>query len=136
MRILKLQAWEQRYLEKLAYLRKIECHWPAKALYGAAVSDFILWSAPRFVAASTIGTCILLGGLISMDMDEQGLCSNLASAKAAARKQQLNKSPLLKSKPSSVELKAYTTVSELLGVIKRDNQEHPLPKSWPFPVQS
>ncbi|KAL2629438.1 hypothetical protein R1flu_014124 [Riccia fluitans] len=61
MRILKLQAWEQRYLEKLEYLRKIECHWLAKALYAAAASNFIFWSAPMFVAASTIGTCILLG---------------------------------------------------------------------------
>ncbi|BBN08481.1 ATP-binding cassette, subfamily C (CFTR/MRP), member 2 [Marchantia polymorpha subsp. ruderalis] len=61
MRILKLQAWERRYLEKLEYLRKIECDWLAKALYAAAASTFIFWSAPMFVAASTFGTCVFLG---------------------------------------------------------------------------
>ncbi|KAL3687431.1 hypothetical protein R1sor_013740 [Riccia sorocarpa] len=61
MRVLKFQAWEQRYREKVEYLRKIECHWLAKALYAAAASSIIFLSAPMFVAAATFGTCIILG---------------------------------------------------------------------------
>ncbi|KAJ7527162.1 hypothetical protein O6H91_16G039700 [Diphasiastrum complanatum] len=61
MRILKLQAWENRYLAKLENLREIEFTWLRKALFAQAAVTFIFWGAPMLVSAVTFGTCIILG---------------------------------------------------------------------------
>lgn len=61
MRILKLQAWEDRYRIKLEEMRGVEYKWLRKALYSQAFITFIFWSSPIFVAAVTFGTSILLG---------------------------------------------------------------------------
>lgn len=61
MRILKLQAWEDRYRLKLEDMRNVEFKWLRKALYSQAFITFIFWSSPIFVAAVTFGTSILLG---------------------------------------------------------------------------
>ncbi|GMJ00761.1 Arabidopsis thaliana ATP-binding cassette C5, multidrug resistance-associated protein 5 [Hibiscus trionum] len=61
MRILKLQAWEERYRVKLEEMRDVEFRWLRKALYSQAFITFIFWSSPIFVAAITFGTSILLG---------------------------------------------------------------------------
>ncbi|XP_057963949.1 ABC transporter C family member 5 [Malania oleifera] len=65
MRILKLQAWEDRYRVKLEEMRFVEFKWLRKALYSQAFITFIFWSSPIFVAAITFGTCILLGGQLT-----------------------------------------------------------------------
>ncbi|PSR89727.1 ABC transporter C family member 5 like [Actinidia chinensis var. chinensis] len=62
MRILKLQAWEDRYRVKLEEMRNVEFKWLRKALYSQAFITFIFWSSPIFVSAVTFGTSILLGG--------------------------------------------------------------------------
>ncbi|KAH6771309.1 multidrug resistance-associated protein 5 [Perilla frutescens var. hirtella] len=62
MRILKLQAWEDRYRLKLEEMRNVEFKYLRKALYSQAFITFIFWSSPIFVSAITFGTCILLGG--------------------------------------------------------------------------
>lgn len=62
MRILKLQAWEERYRLKLEEMRSVEFKWLRKALYSQAFITFIFWSSPIFVSAVTFGTSILLGG--------------------------------------------------------------------------
>ncbi|WOH01816.1 hypothetical protein DCAR_0521201 [Daucus carota subsp. sativus] len=61
MRILKLQAWEDRYRLKLEEMRSVEFKWLRKALYSQAFITFIFWSSPIFVSAVTFGTAILLG---------------------------------------------------------------------------
>ncbi|KAL1826092.1 hypothetical protein ACET3Z_012870 [Daucus carota] len=61
MRILKLQAWEERYRLKLEEMRGVEFKWLRKALYSQAFITFIFWSSPIFVSAVTFGTAILLG---------------------------------------------------------------------------
>ncbi|MBA0732801.1 hypothetical protein Gogos_016867 [Gossypium gossypioides] len=61
MRILKLQAWEERYRVKLEEMRDVEFKWLRKALYSQAFITFIFWSSPIFVAAVTFATSILLG---------------------------------------------------------------------------
>ncbi|KAL4313312.1 hypothetical protein GQ457_01G056240 [Hibiscus cannabinus] len=61
MRILKLQAWEERYRIALEEMRDVEFRWLRKALYSQAFITFIFWSSPIFVAAVTFGTSILLG---------------------------------------------------------------------------
>ncbi|EPS60495.1 hypothetical protein M569_14308, partial [Genlisea aurea] len=65
MRILKLQAWEDRYRRKLEDMRGVEFRYLGKALYSQAFITFIFWSSPIFVSAVTFGTCILLGGRLT-----------------------------------------------------------------------
>ncbi|KAK4408179.1 ABC transporter C family member 5 [Sesamum angolense] len=62
MRILKLQAWEDRYRLILEEMRGVEFKYLRKALYSQAFITFIFWSSPIFVSAVTFGTCIMLGG--------------------------------------------------------------------------
>ncbi|KAB2602017.1 ABC transporter C family member 5-like [Pyrus ussuriensis x Pyrus communis] len=61
MRILKLQAWEDRYRLKLEEMRGVEFKWLRKALYSQAFITFMFWSSPIFVSAVTFGTSIFLG---------------------------------------------------------------------------
>ncbi|GAV77390.1 ABC_tran domain-containing protein/ABC_membrane domain-containing protein [Cephalotus follicularis] len=65
MRILKLQAWEDRYRVRLEEMRGVEFKWLRKALYSQAFITFIFWSSPIFVAAVTFGTSILLGARLT-----------------------------------------------------------------------
>ncbi|MED6147518.1 Multidrug resistance-associated protein 5 [Stylosanthes scabra] len=75
MRILKLQAWEDRYETKLEEMRGVEFRWLRKALYSQACITFIFWSSPIFVSAVTFATCILLGG----ELTAGGVLSALAT---------------------------------------------------------
>ncbi|CAK8565711.1 unnamed protein product [Lathyrus sativus] len=61
MRILKLQAWEMKFLSKIIQLRKLEETWLKKFLVGTAIVRFLFFSAPTFVAVVTFGACVLLG---------------------------------------------------------------------------
>ncbi|GMI66409.1 Arabidopsis thaliana ATP-binding cassette C5, multidrug resistance-associated protein 5 [Hibiscus trionum] len=65
MRILKLQAWEDKYRIRLEEMRGVEFTWLRKALYSQAFVTFIFWSSPIFVAAVTFATSILLGGQLT-----------------------------------------------------------------------
>ncbi|MQL85374.1 hypothetical protein Taro_017897 [Colocasia esculenta] len=65
MRILKLQAWEDRYRLKLEEMRNVEFKWLGKALYSQALITFIFWGSPIFVSVITFGTSILLGGQLT-----------------------------------------------------------------------
>jgi hypothetical protein len=65
MRILKLQAWEDRYRIRLEEMRGVEYKWLRKALYSQAFITFMFWSSPIFVSAVTFATCILLGGKLT-----------------------------------------------------------------------
>lgn len=65
MRILKLQAWEDRYRLKLEDMRNMEFSWLRKALYSQAFITFIFWASPIFVSVITFATCILLGGQLT-----------------------------------------------------------------------
>ncbi|XP_006651027.3 ABC transporter C family member 13 [Oryza brachyantha] len=75
MRILKLQAWEDRYRLQLEEMRNVECKWLRWALYSQAAVTFVFWSSPIFVAVITFGTCILLGG----ELTAGGVLSALAT---------------------------------------------------------
>ncbi|XP_061352670.1 ABC transporter C family member 5-like isoform X1 [Gastrolobium bilobum] len=65
MRILKLQAWEDRYRIKLEEMRGVEFKWLRKALYSQAFITFIFWSSPIFVSVVTFATSIFLGGQLT-----------------------------------------------------------------------
>ncbi|PKA63427.1 ABC transporter C family member 3 [Apostasia shenzhenica] len=61
MRILKLQGWEMKFLSKIAELRKTETNWLKKYVYTSAMTTFVFWGAPTFVAVVTFGACVLMG---------------------------------------------------------------------------
>ncbi|GFY97857.1 multidrug resistance-associated protein 3 [Actinidia rufa] len=60
-RILKLQAWEMKFLSKIVGLRSSEAGWLRKSLYTIAMTTFVFWVAPTFVAVVTFGVCMLMG---------------------------------------------------------------------------
>ena len=61
MKILKLQAWDNQFLNKVKTLRKKEydCLW--KSLRLQAFTTFILWGAPSLISVVTFVTCMLMG---------------------------------------------------------------------------
>ncbi|CAN0898064.1 ABC transporter C family member 3 [Linum grandiflorum] len=61
MRILKLQAWEMKFLSKIIELRKTEEGWLKRYVYSSALISFVFWGSPTFVSVATFGTCMLLG---------------------------------------------------------------------------
>ncbi|GLJ18146.1 hypothetical protein SUGI_0320540 [Cryptomeria japonica] len=61
MRILKLQAWETRFLLKLENLRKVECGCLKKYLFTESMLSFAFWGAPTVVSIVTFGACMLMG---------------------------------------------------------------------------
>ncbi|OMO86758.1 hypothetical protein COLO4_20938 [Corchorus olitorius] len=99
MRILKLQAWEDRYRVKLEEMRDVEFKWLRKALYSQAFITFIFWSSPIFVAAVTFATSILLGGQLTAG----GVLSALATFRILQEP--------LRNFPDLVSMMAQTKVS-------------------------
>ncbi|RWW86645.1 hypothetical protein BHE74_00004564 [Ensete ventricosum] len=61
MRILKLQGWEMKFLSKIIKLRENETNWLRKYVYTSAMTTFVFWGAPTFVAVITFGACMLMG---------------------------------------------------------------------------
>ncbi|CAI9088257.1 OLC1v1022538C1 [Oldenlandia corymbosa var. corymbosa] len=61
MRILKLQAWEMKFLSRIQDLRNTEAGWLRKFMYTNAMASFVFWGAPTFVSVSTFGACLLMG---------------------------------------------------------------------------
>ncbi|KAG5546677.1 hypothetical protein RHGRI_018748 [Rhododendron griersonianum] len=60
MRILKLQAWEMKFLSKVTEIRKTETGWLRKFGNTGALTSFVFWGAPSFVSGATFGACLLL----------------------------------------------------------------------------
>lgn len=61
MRILKLQAWEMKFLSKVRELRETEAGWLKKYVYTRAMMSFVFWGSPTFVSVATFGACMLMG---------------------------------------------------------------------------
>uniref|UniRef100_A0A803LEG2 ABC-type xenobiotic transporter n=1 Tax=Chenopodium quinoa TaxID=63459 RepID=A0A803LEG2_CHEQI len=61
MRILKLQAWEVKFLSKIVDLRNNENVWLKKFFSISAATVFVFWGAPTFVSVITFGTCMIMG---------------------------------------------------------------------------
>ncbi|VAH51711.1 unnamed protein product [Triticum turgidum subsp. durum] len=61
MKILKLQAWDTEYLQKLEALQREEHNWLWKSVRLSALTTFIFWGSPAFISSITFGTCILMG---------------------------------------------------------------------------
>ncbi|XP_058101396.1 ABC transporter C family member 5 isoform X2 [Magnolia sinica] len=99
MRILKLQAWEDRYRLILEDMRGVEFKWLRKALYSQAFITFIFWGSPIFVSVVTFATCILLGGQLTAG----GVLSALATFRILQEP--------LRNFPDLVSMMAQTKVS-------------------------
>ncbi|XP_042469774.1 ABC transporter C family member 3-like isoform X2 [Zingiber officinale] len=61
MRILKLQAWEMKFLSKVMELRKTETKWLWKYACTSAAATFLFSCSSIFVAVVAFGTCMLMG---------------------------------------------------------------------------
>ncbi|KAK9091882.1 hypothetical protein Syun_026793 [Stephania yunnanensis] len=61
MRILKLQAWEMKFLSKVMEVRKEEEGWLRKFWHAQAVITFLFWGAPAFVSVITFVACTFMG---------------------------------------------------------------------------
>jgi len=61
MKTIKLQAWDNQFLNKLESLRKIEYEWLWKSKRLGALSGFIFWGSPTFISIVTFGACMLTG---------------------------------------------------------------------------
>ncbi|XP_051125418.1 LOW QUALITY PROTEIN: ABC transporter C family member 3-like [Andrographis paniculata] len=61
MRILKLQAWEMKFLSKILELRNVEAKWLGRYLYMTAASTVVFWGAPALLSVATFGSCVLMG---------------------------------------------------------------------------
>ncbi|VVA89902.1 unnamed protein product [Arabis nemorensis] len=99
MRVLKLQAWEDRYRMRLEEMREEEYGWLRKALYSQAFVTFIFWSSPIFVSAVTFATSIFLGHQLTAG----GVLSALATFRILQEP--------LRNFPDLVSMMAQTKVS-------------------------
>ncbi|CAN8295697.1 unnamed protein product [Cochlearia groenlandica] len=99
MRVLKLQAWEDRYRVRLEEMREEEYGWLRKALYSQAFVTFIFWSSPIFVSAVTFATSIFLGTQLTAG----GVLSALATFRILQEP--------LRNFPDLVSMMAQTKVS-------------------------
>uniref|UniRef100_A0A803L033 ABC-type xenobiotic transporter n=1 Tax=Chenopodium quinoa TaxID=63459 RepID=A0A803L033_CHEQI len=61
MKILKLQAWDMKFLNKILGLRDVENEWLKKTATCLAVTACVFWIAPTFVSLVTFSTCLLIG---------------------------------------------------------------------------
>ncbi|KAG0571068.1 hypothetical protein KC19_6G208800 [Ceratodon purpureus] len=61
MKILKLQAWEDRFKEQILKLREVEMNWLSKVLFRRAYNTVVFWLSPVFVSTATFTACLFLG---------------------------------------------------------------------------
>ncbi|MCD7470796.1 ABC transporter C member 14 [Datura stramonium] len=61
MRVIKFQAWEEHFNERIKTFRGSEYRWLSSFLYSMANNIVVLWSTPLLVATLTFGGAILLG---------------------------------------------------------------------------
>jgi ABC-type bacteriocin/lantibiotic exporter with double-glycine peptidase domain len=65
IKIIKLQAWEDNYCEKVMKIRQNEFYWLSSSLYKRSLGTILFWMTPVFVSTVTFGAYILLGHQLS-----------------------------------------------------------------------
>jgi len=121
MRILKLQAWELKFLSKIIHLRKFEEMWLKKFLGCTAIVRFLFFNAPTFVAVVTFGACVLIG----IPLESGKILSALATFK-------ILQTPIY-SLPDTISMIAQTKVSldRIVAFLRLDDLQADLVEKLP-----
>ncbi|CAD6264195.1 unnamed protein product [Miscanthus lutarioriparius] len=61
IRVIKLQAWEETFGDKIRDLREEELGWLAKSMYFMCANTVVLWSGPLAMTVLVFGACVLTG---------------------------------------------------------------------------
>ncbi|EFJ20476.1 hypothetical protein SELMODRAFT_108621 [Selaginella moellendorffii] len=61
MKIIKMQAWQDWFLQLVEKARDKEQVWASKIMYIGATSIFFLWLSPLAVSVATFGMCVIVG---------------------------------------------------------------------------
>ncbi|CAL5018224.1 unnamed protein product [Urochloa decumbens] len=61
IRVIKLQAWEETFGDRIRELRKEELGWLAKSMYFMCANTIVIWSGPLAMTVLVFGTCVLTG---------------------------------------------------------------------------
>lgn len=61
MRVIKFQAWEDYFLQRIQSFRKLEYDWLSKFAYTVAANMTVLWSAPLVLSVLVFGVATWMG---------------------------------------------------------------------------